>query len=258
MAVLPYVARALALPRRMPEDPHHRLIQRLACFSELTEEEQVVLRALSLRARDFDKGADIIRQGDKAVESCLIISGLACRYKVVAGGKRQILSLHFAGDMPDLQGLYLEVMDHGVACITGVRAAFVSHQALRTLFEQNRRLGELFWQYTLVDASIFRDWIANLGRRSAYQRMAHLFCELFVRMSALGLAEKESFRLPMTQSELGDACGLSPVHVNRVLQRLRREGLIVSTGDVHAIADWEGLRKAGDFDETYLHHMRAC
>lgn len=258
MAVLPYAARALA-PRRMPaENPNDRLIQRLACFAELSEEQQALLRALPLHARSFDKGEEIVRQGDRPTESCLIISGLACRYKVVAGGKRQILSLHFAGDMPDLQGLYLEVMDHGIACITGVRAAFASHQALRALFQQDHRLGELFWQHTLIDASIFRDWIASLGRRSAYQRMAHLFCELFVRMRALDLAEKESFRLPMTQSELGDACGLSPVHVNRVLQRLRREGLIVSTGDVHAIADWEGLREAGDFDDAYLHHMRSC
>jgi CRP-like cAMP-binding protein len=105
----------------------------------------------------------------------------------------------------------------------------------------------------LIDAAIFRDWIANLGRRSAYERIAHLFCEVFVRMRQLNLVEKESFRLPMTQSELADACGISPVHVNRVLQQLRRDGLIISTGDVHAIADWEKLREAGDFDPAYLH-----
>lgn len=239
------------------DEPHNRLIQRLSSLSEINEDEQAALRALPLRARDFDKGEDIIRQGDRPTESCLIIRGLACRYKLVAGGKRQIISLHFAGDMPDLQGLYLDVMDHGIGCMTGVRAAFVPHQALRAVFYENRRLGELFWRHTLIDASIFRDWIASLGRRSAYQRMAHLFCELFVRMRSLGLAERESFRLPMTQSELGDACGLSPVHVNRVLQRLRREGLIMSTGEVHAIANWEGLRDAGDFDETYLHQMRS-
>ncbi len=144
-------------------------------------------------------------------------------------------------------------MDHGISCMTGARAAFIPHQALQGAMRTHGRLADLFMKHTLIDASIFRDWIANLGRRSAYQRMAHLFCEVFVRMRMLGLAEEESFRLPMTQSELADACGLSPVHVNRVLQRLRREGLIISTGDVHAIANWDGLREAGDFDETYLH-----
>lgn len=237
----------------MPQgEPHDRLIQRLSQLGQLDDAERAALRTLPLRTREYEKGQDIVRQGERPNESCLIISGLACRYKIVAGG-RQIISLHFAGDMPDLQSLHLEVMDHGLSCITAVRAAFMPHQALHALTSEHGRLTRLLIKHTLIDASIFRDWIAGLGRRSAYQRMAHLFCEVFVRMQALGLAEQESFRLPMTQSELADACGLSSVHVNRVLQKLRRDGLIVSTGDVHAIADWEGLRVAGDFDELYLH-----
>lgn len=234
-------------------ESYERLIQRLRSLGEVSETDQTALRTLPVRERGFERGADIISQGDRPTEACLILHGLACRYKLVAGGKRQILSLHFSGDMPDLQGLYLTVMDHGISCITNVRAAFVPHTAIIELGRQHSHLGDLFFKHTLIDAAIFRDWIANLGRRTAYERIAHLFCEVFVRMREIGLVEKESFRLPMTQSELADACGISPVHVNRVLQQLRRDGLIASTGDIHAIADWEKLREAGDFDPSYLH-----
>lgn len=235
------------------DQSHQRLIQRLSSLGELNEAERAALQALPMQVRDYERGADPVRQGDTPTESCLIISGLACRYKLVAGGKRQILSLHFTGDMPDLQGLHLKVMDHGISCITAVRAAFIAHDALIELDHAHPRIGDLLFKHSLIDGAIFRDWIANLGRRSAYERIAHLFCEVFVRMRQLDLVEKESFRLPMTQSELADTCGISPVHVNRVLQQLRRDRLIVSTGDVHAIADWEKLRKAGDFDPAYLH-----
>jgi CRP-like cAMP-binding protein len=235
------------------DEPHDRMIHRLSSLGELSAEDEAALRALPVRARDYERGEDIIRQGDRPTDACLVLRGLACRYKLVAGGKRQILSLHFAGDMPDLQGLYLEVMDHGIGCITSVRAAFVPHHAIIALGRQRSHLGDLFFKHTLIDAAILRDWIANLGRRTAYERVAHLFCEVFTRMRALDLVQREAFRLPMTQSELGDACGISPVHVNRVLQQLRRDGLIVSTGDVHAIADWQALRAAGDFDPSYLH-----
>jgi CRP-like cAMP-binding protein len=235
------------------DEPHERLLQRLALLGRLNEKEEADLGDLPLRVRDYAKGSDLVRQGQEPTECCLILRGLACRYKFVAGDKRQILSLHFASDMPDLQGLHLDVMDHGISAIVEVRAAFIPHQAVHALTRRHPHIGDLFDKHTLIDAAIFRDWIANVGRRSGYQRMAHLFCELFVRMRKLGLADYHTFRLPMTQAELADACGLSNVHVNRVLQRLRRNGLIVSTGNVHAIADWNRLREAGDFDEVYLH-----
>lgn len=236
------------------EEPHERLIQRLSALGSLDEADRAAVGALALRVRDFERGEDIVRQGEHPTESCLLLRGLACRYKMVARG-RQIISLHFAGDLPDLQGLHLDVMDHGLSCMTSVGAAFIPHSAITLLTRARPRLGDLLMKHTLIDASIFRDWIASLGRRSAYQRMAHLFCEVFIRMRTLDLAAEESFRLPMTQAELADACGISPVHVNRVLQRLRRDGLITSNGDVHSIADWEGLRTAGDFDEAYLHQF---
>lgn len=235
------------------DSPHDRLIQKLETIGSVSAEEKDALRTLPVRTRDYAEDADIIRQGDRPTESCLIMRGMACRYKMVGGGRRQILSLHFAGDLPDLHSLHLNHMDHGIGTLTPVRAAFIPHDAIRQLAHRHDHIGDLLMKHTLIDGSIFRDWIANIGRRTAYERIAHLFCEVFVRMQKLGLAEKDSFRLPMTQAELGDATALSTVHVNRVLQQLRRENLIVSQGDVHAIADWDGLKRAGDFDDGYLH-----
>lgn len=235
------------------ETPHDRLIEKLKTIVALTDDEKAALRTLPVRVRDFGEDEDIIRQGDRPTECCLILRGLACRYKVVHGGRRQILSIHFTGDLPDLQGLHLEVMDHSISTLTPVRAAFIPHDAIHALSRRHSGVSDVLMRQSLIDAAIFRDWIANIGRRPAYERLAHLFCEIFVRMQKLGLAEKDSFRLPMTQAELGDATALSTVHVNRVLQRLRRERLITSTGDVHAIEDWDGLGRAGDFDESYLH-----
>ena len=232
---------------------HNRLVQRLTSIGTLSDDERAALRALPLRTKGFAKGTSLVRQGERPIECCLILSGLACRYKLVVDGKRQILSLHFAGDLPDLQGLQLNVMDHGISALTNVSAAFIPHPPMVAMKRAHPNLADLFEKHALIDASVFRDWIANLGRRSAYQRLAHLFCELFVRMRNLGLVDRDGFRLPMTQAELADACGLSPVHVNRVLQQLRREGLIVTTGDLHSIVDLQGLREAGDFDDVYLH-----
>ncbi|HYD86936.1 MAG TPA: Crp/Fnr family transcriptional regulator [Vitreimonas sp.] len=236
------------------EHPHELLIQRLRSLGALDGEEQEAVRALPARVRDFAENSDLVRQGERPVECCMVLRGLVCRYKMVAGGRRQILAIHFTGDLPDLQSLHLAVMDHGISALTVARAAFFPHDAIRQLGRRHPNVYELLMKQALIDASLFRDWIANIGRRTAYQRIAHLFCEVFMRMRKLGLAEEDSFRLPMTQAELADATALSTVHVNRVLQQLRRERLIVSSGDVHAIADWDGLRHAGDFEESYLHH----
>ena len=231
---------------------HQRLIRRLKTIGELGEEECALIGALPMYQKRFNENADIVRQGDKPTECVLILDGLAGRY-ILASGGRQILSLHFSGDMPDLQGLHLSVMDHGIFAMTPVRAAFIPHDAVRAIIRANDRIADVLVADMLIDAAIFRQWITNVGRRDAFARISHVFCEVFVRMRTLGLVQQDSFRLPMTQTEIGDATGLSPVHVNRVLQRMRREGLIVSKGDVHSIASWERLREAADFNEDYLH-----
>lgn len=235
---------------------HDRIIRRLATIASLGGEETARLKALPIRQKNFAENADIISHGALATECCVVLEGVAARYKIISGGRRQILSLHFPGDLPDLQGLHLEHMDHGIFALTPVRAGFIGHDSVRDMIHASKKLGDLLVRYALIDAAIFREWIANIGRRSAYERIAHIFCEVFVRMRVLGLVEETSFHLPMTQAELGDACGLSPVHVNRVLQRMRKDGLIISRGDVHEVTDWQRLRAAADFDEDYLHLRR--
>lgn len=169
------------------------------------------------------------------------------------GGRRQIMSFHIAGEIPDLQSLHLRTMDHSLSTLTSCKLAFISHQALRGLFERHPRLAGVFWRVTLIEAAIFREWVVNIGRRQAPARVAHLLCELFLRHRAVGLAKGQSFKLPITQTELADALGLSNVHVNRTLQELRAQGLIGERNHVLKILSWEGLTQLGEFDPAYLH-----
>lgn len=240
------------MPTNVTHD-HYRLIRKLDTESTLTPEEKAAICALPLRNRPFSKGKDLVRQGDHPTEACLIVEGVVCRYKFLGGGRRQILSVHVPGDMPDLQSLYLETMDHGLSGLTAGRAAFIPHAALRVLIQTWPNVGAALWRDTLVDASIFRDGMAGLGRRSARERVAHLLCELAVRLKALDLIAEPTFMLPLTQNELADALGVSNVHINRVLQGLRADGLIRSHGRQIVIEDWTALCAAGDFDVAYLH-----
>jgi CRP-like cAMP-binding protein len=173
-----------------------------------------------------------------------------------ASGRRQILSFHFSGDMPDLQSLYLRTMDHSLASVTAARVAFVPHEAVRALVHAHEGVANALSRLAVVAGSIFGEWIFNVGRRNARERIAHVICECFVRMRALGVATKSNFELPLTQLELSDATGLSQVHVNRTMRELRRLGLIESNGKVHGILDWEMLQETADFDPSYLHLRR--
>jgi CRP-like cAMP-binding protein len=175
------------------------------------------------------------------------------RYKVLDEGKRQISAFHVAGDMPDLQGLHLSVMDHNLGALTRVTALSVPHEALRELLLRIPELNAPFWRDTLVDAAIFREWVANVGRRPAYQRLAHLFCELYLKQVAVGLARDGRCPMPVTQVDLADATGLTSVHVNRTLRELRRDGLIELRGKRLEIPDWPRLVAAASFNPAYLH-----
>ena len=229
------------------------LIRRLESIAELSDDDRAALAELPLVPRTVAADVDILREGDRPSECCLIIEGFVARYQTTEEGARQILSFHIPGEMPDLQSLYLRVIDDNLGTLVPTRAAFIPHHALLELFEARPNLASLFWRKTLIDAAIFRRWILNLGRREAYGRMAHLFCELFVRLKAVGLADDHTIELPVTQAELGEALGLSTVHVNRSLQALRADGLVTLRGGRLTIGDWESLVSAAEFDEVYLH-----
>ena len=212
-----------------------------------------MLLGLPMRVRNYGADADIVSDGDSPHECCLVLTGFVCRYKMLGDGRRQILSFHTPGDMPDLQSLYLDVMDHSLGTLVETTAAFIEHGAIRGIMRKHPGIAEAFSRDMLVDAAIFREWMTGLGRRDARERIAHLLCEMFLRSRAVGLARETGFSFPVTQADIGDALGLSTVHVNRVLQELRRDGLVRGNFSNLAILDWPGLLAAGDFDPTYLH-----
>jgi CRP-like cAMP-binding protein len=232
------------------------LIRKLESIAPLAPEEKAALLRLPLRLKTLPADQDIVCEGDTPSECCLIVEGFACRYNVTNEGKRQIHSFHIAGDIPDLQSLHLQVMDHSLGTLVPSKLAFIQHDDLRTLMRSHPRLGDLFWRDTLIDAAVFRQWLVGIGRRSSHSRIAHLLCELLVRLRAVELVEGDTYNLPVTQAEMGDALGISTVHVNRVLQDLRGGNLISWRGETLRVLDWEGLKQAGEFDPTYLHLVK--
>ncbi|GJE47327.1 hypothetical protein GOFOIKOB_0348 [Methylobacterium tardum] len=228
------------------------LLRKLRSITRLSaRDEQAILR-LPAHPRVFTAGQDLVSEGDRSTQCWLVLMGWVQRYKLLSGGRRQISAFHVAGDMADLPSLHLPVMDHSLGAVTYVMAASIPHEALRELLERHPDLNAPFWRDTLVDAAIFREWVANVGRRPAYQRLAHLFCELYLKQAAVGLAQDHRCPMPVTQVDLADATGLTSVHINRTLRDLRRDKLIDLRSKTLVIHDWTRLVEAAEFDPTYL------
>ncbi len=237
-----------------PSDFHDSpMIRKMESAFAVTDDERQALETLPMQLAVIKADQDIVRIGDRPSRCCLILSGFACTYKVTAEGKRQIVSFNLPGDIPDLQSLHLKVLDTSIATISTCRVGFITHEALRDICDRYPRITAAFWREALIDAAIFREWVLNVGRREAYTRMAHVLCELLVRLRAVGLAEDHVCDLPITQGEFADALGVSNVHVNRVLQQMRADGLIETKGTQLKIPDWDRLKQVGEFDPTYLH-----
>lgn len=219
------------------------------------EEEQVLREALG-QIRTLPAGKVIVRSGTVLSESTLLVEGLVCRYKDLADGQRQIMEIHVSGDFLDLHGFLLKQIDHNVGALTPVRYVAVPHDAIRRITETHPHLARLLWFSTLIDAAIHREKILSIGRRSAVARIAHLLCELFVRLRLVRLADEDGYQLPITQTDLADATGLTSVHVNRMLRRLRDDGLCTFRNGRVSIHDWDRLQRVAEFDPTYLHLER--
>jgi CRP-like cAMP-binding protein len=232
---------------------YNPMIRKLESVFTLTDDERQALETLPMQVQVIKADQDIVREGDAPSRSCLLLSGFACTYKVTVQGKRQIVSFNLPGDIPDLQSLHLKVLDNSIGTISTCRVGFITHEALWDLCTRYPRITAAFWRETLIDASIFREWVLNVGRREGVSRMAHVLCELIVRLRAVGLVEDHACDLPITQGEFADALGFTTVHVNRVLQQMRAEGLIELSGDRLNIPDWEKSKEVGEFDPTYLH-----
>lgn len=228
-------------------------IRKMERLGPLSEEERRVLLSATQATRMIEPDQDIAREGDRPGQSCLLLDGFACRYKLLPDGKRPMLSIHIAGDFCDLHSLYLERLDHSIGTLTRCRVAFVPHGTIRDWMASYPRITRALWHDTLVDGAIHREWVANVGARPALERFAHLLCEVAARMRWCGLAQGKECELPLTQSELGDALGISLVHVNRVLQELRRDGLVELRRGMLVINDWDRLAEIGQFDPAYLY-----
>jgi CRP-like cAMP-binding protein len=234
--------------------PLDALIRKLAQHSVLEEADRNAIRTMPYIQRLLDPGTYIVREGDAPEYCCILLSGFAYRHKVTGDGGRQIIAIHMQGDFIDLQNSYLEISDHNVQALTRAEVGYVSRQVVRDLGGSFPNINRAFWTDTLVDASVFREWVMNVGRRNSVTRIAHLLCEFAIRMEAAGLARGDhSYELPMTQEQIADAVGLTPVHVNRVLKELSQKGLISREKRAIDIPDWERLREIGDFSARYLH-----
>lgn len=237
-----------------PSSTLQSLVSKLAYRVELSDVDQNALLSLPHRTRKVERHSYIVREREATTQSCLIISGFAIRHKIVVSGARQIVAVQMKGEMVDLQNSFLGVADHSVQMITQGEVAFIPREAIRDLALARPNVGLAILMDTLVDGSIFREWIANVGRRDAHTRIAHLLCEFALRLQLAGLGEETEYELPMTQEQLADSTGLTSVHVNRVLKALQADGLIArASSRAIKIGDWKKLASAGDFDSNYLH-----
>lgn len=218
----------------------------------LSEQEKALLADAMAIERHFVTGEDIVSEGSRPIYSTLIVDGLAARYKVLEDGGRQFTSLQVPGDFVDLHAFLLKTMDHGIIALSPCHVLAADHSKLRAITEQAPHLTRLLWLDTLVDGAIHREWIVAMGRRSKTSHLAHLLCELFVRLQVVKRTNGMTFRLPLSQAELADVLGLSVVHMNRVIGALRNLGAIAWTHHMVTILDWQRLVEIAEFDPTYL------
>jgi CRP-like cAMP-binding protein len=230
------------------------MVQRLERRSPLTQADRDALLGLPHNVKRLPANAHIVRDGDSPEFCTLLLSGFAYRYKLTGEGGRQIISLHCAAEFLDLQNSFLGLADHSVQMLTEGELALVPVHLVQELALTKPAIGRALWIDTLIDASIFREWVVNVGRRDSRARVAHLLCEFSLRLEAAGLATNHSYELPMTQEQLADAVGLTSVHVNRVLKALGEGGLISRDRRSIVILDWNRMRQVGDFNDRYLHH----
>lgn len=229
-----------------------RLVEHLARYGPLTEEDRTALASLPTQLRRVSGGDDLTVEGDQPAQLRVMVSGLTFRHRTLPDGRRQITAFNLPGELVDGQGLLMP-MDHSVTALATAEVAVVPHAAMGALLEARPRVMRALLGASAVETSVAREGLVGIGRRDARARVAHLFCEIHLRMRAAGLVERNRCRFPATQTHLSDALGLSVVHTNRVLQTLRGDGLITFRSGELLVLDWQGLQAAGEFDAAYLH-----
>ena len=232
---------------------YHPMIRKLSTFADLSADERNAIMEATARPVDVAAGEDIICRGEPQGGVRLLLTGFAARYKILEDGRRQIVGFLLPGDLCDFHVLLLKRVDHSIFAVCGSQIAVLSNAHLHGMMEQWPNIARALWSSTLREEAITREWVVNIGQRTAYERMAHLFCELFHRMRLIGEVKDNSFQLPLTQSVLADTLGLSSVHTNRTLQDLRRGGLVTFRSGVLTVHDLAALEKTAFFNSDYLH-----
>lgn len=228
------------------------LIRKLEGFHALSANDKELLEHHSRPLREIPAKQDIIREGDTPDDVFLILSGFACRYKLIEGGKRQIMAFLVPGDFCDFQVFILKHMDHNIGTLSRCQVVRIKRDAILALTERPA-IARAFWWASLVDAGILREWLVNIGQRTAETRIAHLLCELLVRLEAVGLVKDNSYSLPISQNDLADAMGVTVVHTNRMLMALRDQDLIDLEDRELVVRDVARLKALSGFNPNYLH-----
>jgi CRP-like cAMP-binding protein len=229
------------------------LVRKLQEHSELSGADVAAIQSLPDTPRRLNPAEDVVRQGDKPKVSVVVLSGMVARYHTLRGGGRQYLSFHIVGDMPDAQALFLESMDHALCAVEEAVVSLISHAALLALFRARPSIGYAVWRETLIDASIFREAITNIGSRSLQTRLLHFFCEQYYRARAAELERPGICRLSLTQTQIGEALGASLPSVSRAFQAIRRTQSMDLKGGLLYVYNWKKMVDLGDFSPGYLH-----
>jgi len=228
------------------------LLQRLEHFNHLSGEDKQRIAELPLTVTNVASNQQVAKPADTPSRCTLVLGGFLYSHKMVNGSRRQIMSFLVPGDIADLHALHMPSYDHGLSTLGPAVLAFVPHSAFLRALDGSPRLSQAFWRDALIQAAIYREWVVNLGRRDAIARVAHVVCELTLRLQVVDLARNFCLQMPWTQMDLADACGISNVHANRVVQELRRRGLVDWDARQVRIRDWDGLARLADFSDAYL------
>ncbi|MEG8058532.1 Crp/Fnr family transcriptional regulator [Sphingomonas sp. 22L2VL55-3] len=234
-------------------NPLVRMVDKLALHAPISVEDRVALFELPYASRFFEAGSYLLRDGDTPDRCGMLVSGFAYRHKISIEGLRQIVSILIPGEVYDLQQLHLATADNNVQTLTRCEIVTISHKALRRLASERPSVAHALFVTTIVELSMSRKWLLNIGRLNARKRIAHLLCEFAFRLDKHDLPPGQAYELPMTQEQLADALGLTAVHVNRISKGLVNDGLIALSKRGVTIPNWELLVAEAGFNSRYLH-----
>lgn len=232
------------------------LLHKLARWADFDDQDRAALDRLVTPARTVVRGEHLIHEGDRPSHVFLILEGWAQRFKILPQGTRQTVAFLMPGDLCDAHVFILAKMDHSIAMMSAGSVVAIPANAMMQLVEQHPRIARALWWATLVDEGILREWLVNIGGRDAYGRIAHLFCELYIRAGVVAPEGGADLFMPLTQTDMAEALGLTPIHINRVAKVLKRDGLAYIEKGRMIMLDFDRLKEAAGFDPTYLHAAR--